>query len=171
MTLVKIIKDQRSWISRQDPAKDAVHFTSLSKSLALSETQISGLCLGLSHGCHENRTCYENVYETDGINSKGLYKNLAIITRNVGACECIKGWKGAKGYCDFLRNAEAIFLYLFIYLAVSGLSCSMQDLSFQCAGSSLWAQWLHGLTPPYVGSQFPNQESSNLHPLHWKVDS
>ena len=93
----------------EDPAKDAVHFTSLSKSFTLSETQTSGLYLGFSRGCHENRICYENIHEIDGINCKGLYKNLVTITRNVGARECIKGWKGAKGWCDFQINVEAIF--------------------------------------------------------------
>ena len=47
------------------------------------------------------------------------------------------------------------------YLAVSGLSCSVQALSWWHAGSN---------APQHVVSQLPNQ-GLNLHPLHWQVDS
>ena len=69
------------------------------------------------------------------------------------------------------------FCFVFVLLAVPGLSCGSRDLSlwrgllFVVCGFSLLQLWHVGLVaPPHVGSQFPNQ-GSNPCPLHQKADS
>ena len=62
-------------------------------------------------------------------------------------------------HCATREACNSLFMFYFlIYLAVSGLSCGMRDLSLQCASSSLWhagfplvVAWGRG-APEHVGS-------------------
>ena len=58
------------------------------------------------------------------------------------------------------------WVFLFISLAASGLSCSTLDLSLWCIGSSVVAC---RLSCRKASGIFPDQ-GSNPCPLHWKVD-
>ena len=60
------------------------------------------------------------------------------------------------------------FFELFIYLAVSGLSCSMWDLSLQCTGSVVMPR---GLSRPMAGGILVPPAGIKLSPLYWEVYS
>ena len=90
--------------------------------------------------------------------------------------------KKKKSFCLFLLSLirhmvltwELLLSFLVIYLAVSHLRCGMWDpLVGTCMLRTPLAQylWLVGVVAPrHAGSLLPDQ-GSNVHPLHWKVDS
>ena len=98
------------------------------------------------------------------------------------ACENLKSHFTKKSFCLFLLSLirhmvltwELLLSFLVIYLAVSHLRCGMWDpLVGTCMLRTPLAQylWLVGVVASrHAGSFLPDQ-GSNLHPLHWKVDS
>ena len=82
----------------------------------------------------------------------------------------------------FFFNIYFMYLCIYLFLAVSSLSCSMQDLSLQPTGFSLVRCRLsscgvgsvvaaHGLSCPTACGILVPLQGSNPCPLHWKADS